>query len=43
MDLDPVSPLGVLLFGMGFLGESIEALNRRLDREQSRTGHPRSD
>ena len=35
--------LGVLLFGMGFLGESIQALNRRLDREQSRTGRPRSD
>ena len=33
--------LGVLLFGLGFLGESIQALNRRLDREQRGSGRTR--
>lgn len=35
--------LGVLLFGLGFLGESIQAVSRRLDREQRDASRPRRD
>jgi len=35
--------LGVLLFGLGFLGESIQALSRRLDRLERGGSPPRRD
>jgi len=35
--------LGVLLFGLGFLGESIQALSRRLDRVERDGSPPRRD
>lgn len=35
--------VGILLFGMGFLGESIQALSRKLEREQRDDRRPRSD